>query len=99
MRLKARLQLNDPLYGLFCSTPAALSVELIAAPGPETYTRPKRPAIGFRRRYPIAIFRYGCCKTGAHRRFSRPQYDPLIGLRQNDEEVRRTGGTVQVRCC
>ncbi|MDO9268265.1 MAG: aldolase/citrate lyase family protein [Methylobacter sp.] len=33
MRLKARLQLNDPLYGLFCSTPAALSVELIAAAG------------------------------------------------------------------
>lgn len=33
MRLKARLQLNDPLYGLFCSMPAALSVELIAAAG------------------------------------------------------------------
>lgn len=33
MRLKARLQLNEPLYGLFCSTPAALSVELIAATG------------------------------------------------------------------
>jgi len=33
MRLKARLQLHDPLYGLFCSTPAALSVELITAAG------------------------------------------------------------------
>ena len=33
MRLKSRLQRNDPLYGLFCSTPAALSVELIAAAG------------------------------------------------------------------
>jgi 4-hydroxy-2-oxoheptanedioate aldolase len=36
MPLKARLQQNAspyPLYGLFCSTPAALSVELIAAAG------------------------------------------------------------------
>jgi 4-hydroxy-2-oxoheptanedioate aldolase len=36
MHLKARLQPNaapDALYGLFCSTPAALSVELIAAAG------------------------------------------------------------------
>lgn len=33
MRLKSRLRLNDSLYGLFCSTPAALSVELIAAAG------------------------------------------------------------------
>lgn len=33
MRLKARLHLNDALYGLFCSTPAALSIELIAAAG------------------------------------------------------------------
>lgn len=36
MSLKASLQQNassQPLYGLFCSTPAALSVELIAAAG------------------------------------------------------------------
>lgn len=33
MRLKVRLHLNEPVYGLFCSTPAALSVELIAAAG------------------------------------------------------------------
>ncbi|MFC5474551.1 HpcH/HpaI aldolase family protein [Paraherbaspirillum soli] len=33
MSLKTRLQENKPLYGLFCSTPAALSVELIAAAG------------------------------------------------------------------
>lgn len=33
MHLKARLHLDDALYGLFCSTPAALSIELIAAAG------------------------------------------------------------------
>jgi 4-hydroxy-2-oxoheptanedioate aldolase len=31
--LKHRLERNDTAYGLFCSTPAALSVELIAAAG------------------------------------------------------------------
>lgn len=33
MHLKARLHRNDSLYGLFCSTPAALTIELIAAAG------------------------------------------------------------------
>lgn len=33
MRLKSRLHADAPIYGLFCSTPAALSVELIAAAG------------------------------------------------------------------
>lgn len=33
MHLKARLLMNDTLCGLFCSTPAALSIELIAAAG------------------------------------------------------------------
>lgn len=33
MYLKPRLHLNEPVYGLFCSTPVALSVELIAAAG------------------------------------------------------------------
>lgn len=33
MSLKARVQKNDAVYGLFCSIPAALSVELIAAAG------------------------------------------------------------------
>lgn len=33
MSLKARVQKNNPVYGLFCSIPAALSVELIAAAG------------------------------------------------------------------
>lgn len=33
MYLKRRLENNDAVYGLFCSTPAALSVELIAAAG------------------------------------------------------------------
>ncbi len=33
MPLKDRLHGNAPVYGLFCSTPAALSVELIAAAG------------------------------------------------------------------
>ncbi len=33
MSLKARLLRNDAVYGLFCSIPAALSVELIAAAG------------------------------------------------------------------
>lgn len=33
MYLKRRLEKNDTVYGLFCSTPAALSVELIAAAG------------------------------------------------------------------
>lgn len=33
MYLKHRLKNNDTAYGLFCSTPAALSVELIAAAG------------------------------------------------------------------
>ncbi|CAH1386614.1 HpcH/HpaI aldolase family protein [Candidatus Nitrotoga sp. M5] len=31
--LKARLSIHDPVYGLFCSTPAALTVELVAAAG------------------------------------------------------------------
>lgn len=33
MSLKARVQKNNPVYGLFCSIPAALTVELIAAAG------------------------------------------------------------------
>lgn len=33
MYLKRRLENNDTVYGVFCSTPAALSVELIAAAG------------------------------------------------------------------
>lgn len=33
MSLKARMQVGDAVYGLFCSLPAALSVELIAAAG------------------------------------------------------------------
>lgn len=33
MQLKAALARKDTIYGLFCSTPAALSVELIAAAG------------------------------------------------------------------
>ena len=33
MRLKKRLEADDIVYGLFCSTPAALSVEIIAAAG------------------------------------------------------------------
>lgn len=33
MHLKSRLHGNASIYGLFCSTPAALSVELIAAAG------------------------------------------------------------------
>ncbi|KON79726.1 aldolase/citrate lyase family protein [Azoarcus sp. PA01] len=33
MRLKARLQASEPVCGLFCSTPAPLTVELIAAAG------------------------------------------------------------------
>lgn len=33
MYLKRRLENNDTVYGLFCSTPAALSVEMIAAAG------------------------------------------------------------------
>jgi len=33
MHLKSRLHGNAPIYGLFCSTPAALSIELIAAAG------------------------------------------------------------------
>jgi 4-hydroxy-2-oxoheptanedioate aldolase len=33
MHLKGRLHGNAPVYGLFCSMPAALSVELIAAAG------------------------------------------------------------------
>lgn len=33
MSLKARMQAGDTVYGLFCSLPAALSVELIAAAG------------------------------------------------------------------
>lgn len=33
MRLKARLQGRESVYGLFCSTPATLTIELIAAAG------------------------------------------------------------------
>lgn len=33
MRLKARLHSDEMVYGLFCSTPAALCVELVAAAG------------------------------------------------------------------
>jgi staphyloferrin B biosynthesis citrate synthase len=33
MYLKKRLQANETVYGVFCSTPAALSVEIIAAAG------------------------------------------------------------------
>lgn len=33
MHLKKRLQANEPVYGVFCSTPAALSIEIIAAAG------------------------------------------------------------------
>jgi 4-hydroxy-2-oxoheptanedioate aldolase len=33
MHLKKRLQANETVYGVFCSTPAALSIEIIAAAG------------------------------------------------------------------
>jgi 4-hydroxy-2-oxoheptanedioate aldolase len=33
MYLKKRLQANETVYGMFCSTPAALSIEIIAAAG------------------------------------------------------------------